>query len=88
MYKYKKTIVLIMALILSLLATGCNKEDASKTVDPDEVIEISYGHGFMPETPHHKAAVKFKEEVEEATNGRVKVTLFPLWTIRKCKRNV
>lgn len=66
-----------MALILSLLATGCNKEDASKTVDPDEVIEISYGHGFMPETPHHKAAVKFKEEVEEATNGRVKVTLFP-----------
>ena len=77
MYKHKKIIVLFMALILTLLAVGCNKESPETTSNPEDVIEISYGHGFMPETPHHKAAIKFKEEVEEATKGRVKVNLFP-----------
>lgn len=73
-------ILLVMVLILSLAVSGCKSKDASKGLDDngtEEVIEIGYGHGFMPETPHHKAAIKFKEEVEQATNGRVKVNLFP-----------
>ncbi|MDU5081691.1 TRAP transporter substrate-binding protein [uncultured Tissierella sp.] len=73
-------ILLVMVLILSLAISGCKSKDASKGLDDngaEEVIEIGYGHGFMPETPHHKAAIKFKEEVEQATNGKVKVNLFP-----------
>ena len=31
----------------------------------------------MPETPHHRSAVKFKEFVEERTHGRVEVDIFP-----------
>jgi C4-dicarboxylate-binding protein DctP len=31
----------------------------------------------MPETPHHRSALKFKEIVEQKTNGRVQVSIFP-----------
>lgn len=77
----KIALLLISVLILNIYLVGCSGGD-SKTSDnqqanSEKVIEINYGHGFMPETPHHKAALKFKEEVEAATNGRVKVNLFP-----------
>lgn len=73
MFKSRKlAIILVTVLLLSLVVSGCGSK-----VDSEKVIEIGYGHGFMPDTPHHKAAIKFKEEVEAATNGRVKINLFP-----------
>ncbi len=81
MFKSKNMLVLLVTvLLISSLLTGCGKTDApsnSGKVDDGKVIEIGYGHGFMPETPHHKAALKFKEEVEAATDGRVKINIFP-----------
>ncbi|SCX76473.1 TRAP transporter substrate-binding protein [Alkaliphilus peptidifermentans] len=82
MFKEKKIALgLVILLIVSIVSlSGCGKEDAgdASAVDQDEkVIEISYGHGFMPETPHHKAAIKFKEDVEAKSNNRIKVNLFP-----------
>ena len=81
MFKSRKlAMILVTVLLLSLVIGGCGSKDDSNTpVDGDsgQVIEIGYGHGFMPDTPHHRAAIKFKEEVEEATDGRVKVNLFP-----------
>lgn len=77
MLKKKKYLLLIMVMVaISVVSLGCSNESSS-TMDPDEVIEISYGHGFMPDTPHHESAIKFKEEVEEATDGRVIVNIFP-----------
>lgn len=84
----KKHISLILIVLLSLgLMYGCAKPASPEpagsegqtevTAAPGEVIEISYGHGFMPETPHHKAALKFKEEVEAKSNGQVIVNIFP-----------
>lgn len=72
--------LLVTVLLLSLVISGCGSKEVSDTpgkADSGKVIEIGYGHGFMPDTPHHKAAIKFKEEVEAATDGRVKVNLFP-----------
>ena len=72
--------ILVTVLLLSLVISGCGSKEVSDTpgkADSGKVIEIGYGHGFMPDTPHHKAAIKFKEEVEAATDGRVKVNLFP-----------
>lgn len=84
----KKYISLLFVALLSLgLMMGCsspaetetsgNEAPAESPAPTGEVIEISYGHGFMPETPHHKAAMKFKEEVEAKTNGQVIVNIFP-----------
>lgn len=79
MLKSKKmSLLLACVLLLSIIAVGCsNGAKESATGGTDKVIEISYGHGFMPDTPHHQSAIKFKEEVEKATDGRVKVTVFP-----------
>ncbi|WIV13019.1 TRAP transporter substrate-binding protein [Proteiniborus sp. MB09-C3] len=79
MLKLKKTsLLLVLMLLLSVIAIGCSNDSEGTDADTtDKVIEISYGHGFMPDTPHHKSAIKFKEEVEKATNGKVKVNVFP-----------
>jgi len=37
---------------------------------------VNFGHGFMPDSPHHRAALGFKEEVEKRTEGRVRVNIF------------
>lgn len=76
----KLSLLLILVLVLNVFLVACSNEDSSDNGGSDEiaeVIEINYGHGFMPETPHHKAAIKFKEEVEAETDGRVEVNLFP-----------
>ncbi|RXT06939.1 TRAP transporter substrate-binding protein [Ammoniphilus sp. CFH 90114] len=49
----------------------------SESPKVEESFEVSFGHGFMPETPHHQAALMFKEKVETKSNGRLKVTIFP-----------
>lgn len=77
MLKIRKIVTLtIITLTLGVILTGCSREDLRVNKDKD-VIEINYGHGFMPDTPHHKSALKFKEEVEEKTNGEVEVNVFP-----------
>lgn len=85
MFKNKKRLMLLITILaISLFAVGCGGNDNSgkdtgsgDNIDDGEVIEIGYGHAFMPDTPHHKAAIKFKEEVEEATDGRILINLFP-----------
>lgn len=79
MLKSKKlSLFIILVLLLNVIAVGCssNSQNTGGSNVSDEVIEISYGHGFMPNTPHHQSALMFKEEVEKATNGRVKVNVF------------
>lgn len=71
--KNKKFILLTsLSIILLITLTGC----MSGNKDSD-VMEINYGHGFMPDSPQDKSAVKFKEEVEEKTGGKIKVNIFP-----------
>lgn len=75
-----KYILGFVTLIFFLIFTAaCGSKDSGTSGDGAEgdVIEISYGHGFMPETPHHRAAEKFKEEVEEKTDGQVSVEIYP-----------
>ncbi len=80
MLKSKKiSLLLTFILLISVVVVVCSSGGSNvsgKNVS-EKVIEISYGHGFMPDTPHHQSALKFKEEVEKATDGRVKVNVFP-----------
>ena len=39
-------------------------------------FEAKFGHGFMPTSPHHEAALEFEKEVEEATKGGIDVAIF------------
>jgi len=42
-----------------------------------EQYVLKFGHDYMPDSPHNRAALKFKEIVEERTNGNVKVEVYP-----------
>lgn len=43
----------------------------------DDPIRITYGHGFMPNTPQARAADEFKKRVEKESEGSIWVDVFP-----------
>jgi C4-dicarboxylate-binding protein DctP len=51
-------------------------------------IIIKFSHVVANDTPKGKAGVRFKELAEKATNGRVKVELYPNSTLYKDKEEV
>lgn len=71
-FKNKSILILVFIISISTVLAGC-----SQTASTSDVLEINYGHGFMPDSPQDKSAVKFKEEVEEKSNGKIKVNIFP-----------
>lgn len=72
----KQVRLMIIALCVVSLTSGFLFAGAEGDT-AGESIEIAYGHGFMPETPQHKAAERFKELVEEESGGRIMVNIFP-----------
>ena len=73
MNKYNGTRVLIIAALV--VVAMCSQAFAAGV--QDQAMEIAYGHGFMPTTPQHLSAVKFKELVEEKSAGTITVNVFP-----------
>lgn len=74
----KKKRIKFMALVLGavLVTAGCANK-ALKGADEREVVHITFGHGQAEGHPYHKAALYFKEKVEERTDGRVIVDVQP-----------
>jgi tripartite ATP-independent transporter DctP family solute receptor len=65
-------------LVAIILAAACAAAGAVAAGAADaKPTEIAYGHGFMPTTPQHKSALRFKELVEQRSNGAIKVNVFP-----------
>jgi len=69
--KFSKLVLCVFLMIIMLILV-------SFTSNSQDVIKVSYGHGFMQETPHHQSALKFKELVEERTGGKIIVEIFPV----------
>lgn len=68
----------VLILSLSLVLTGCaGSKDASKDAAKDEKVVIKYTHGNGENDPHHLVALKFKELVEEYSEGKVEVRVYP-----------
>ena len=68
-------VVLVSCLLTGLFA-GCGKE---KKVDANgnPITVIRLAHDNNVNTPVHKAFLKFKEDVEKASNGSIEVMIFP-----------
>lgn len=83
--KKAKIALLVVTFIFAAILGGCgankkgnnDSKQSSGDTAKQQVIEITYGHGFMPETPQNKSALKFKELVEQRSNGRITVNVFP-----------
>ncbi len=69
----------LVGVALSLCLVGANAE---------EPIVIKFSHVVATDTPKGKAADHFSKLVEERTNGRVKVEIYPNSTLYKDKEEI
>ncbi len=76
------SILTLTMLFLGVLLLGQSGLAAAQQTKSGE---IAYGHGFMLETPHHQASLKFKEIVEQKSGGKLKVNLFPAGQLGSAK---
>lgn len=81
----KKIIVLLGAIVILLtislfnlqLTQQAKNENTSLMDNRPEVIQLKFGHHLPKESIANKAAIRFADEVEKKTNGKVKITVFP-----------
>jgi tripartite ATP-independent transporter DctP family solute receptor len=70
--------ILLAINLFNLQQTQQAKKETTFPIDnPPEVIELKFGHHLPKESIAHKAAIRFADEVEKKTNGKVKITVFP-----------
>lgn len=70
---------LIMVLVL-ILAAGCSSNTpagGSNDGGGQQKIVMKLGHDLLEDTPQHYGALEFKKMVEEKTDGRIEVQIFP-----------
>jgi len=79
----RKTVWLAIALTLvSLLLTACGQRVwDSEQIDPHQKIIIRFSHVVAEDTPKGLAAQRFADLVNERTQGRVEVEVFPKATL-------
>jgi TRAP-type transport system periplasmic protein len=79
-FKKALTLMCTLILLLSLVACGDSKESSTNTSSDsteNEVMEIKLGHVTNDQSAIHKGAVKFKELVEEKSEGTIKIEVIP-----------
>ncbi len=82
---------LLIALLVALtVLVGCSKEAPTTTTTqtaeakaPQTVYKIKVGHEFTTESPRHKALEVFEKYLEEQSQGRISVELFPAGVLGK-----
>ncbi|WP_175640437.1 TRAP transporter substrate-binding protein [Metabacillus schmidteae] len=81
----KKYLILMLTMILFLMVAACGNSEKVESGSNDkgdgsaefEEVEITFSHNQPIESPEHVGAEKFKQIVEEETDGKVKVNVFP-----------
>lgn len=68
--------IMICALMIPLLACGDTQAKAGNS-NAGDVYELKFAHVVRPTTPKGMAAERFKEIIEERSDGRIKVTIYP-----------
>jgi len=82
--KFKKLIALAMTacMAVSLAACGGSKESSSSTAaSADEAVSgealvLKAGHVLTEDSPYHEALVQWANEVNEQTEGRIKIDVY------------
>ncbi len=72
------TLVLALSLVLSLM-TGCatTSVNTSEEATAENPMVLTLAHGLSETHTVHIAMMEFAEKVEEGTNGRIQVKIFP-----------
>lgn len=80
----KKWLLVLPVLLLSIYAvvqwltpTEIVGNGSNKGSDPEKVIHLRFGHNLAEDTALHAAAQRFVEQVEQKSNGRIQIEVFP-----------
>lgn len=76
----KKSFVFLLTacIIFSLAACASSgSQQSSSSNANDEKIIIKFGHSQNESNNRHKAALKFKEQVDQKSNGKIEVQIYP-----------
>ncbi|HHZ03063.1 MAG TPA: DctP family TRAP transporter solute-binding subunit [Tissierellia bacterium] len=74
--KRKIALLLVIVLCLSIFA-GCSNDAKDASGGNETTYTIKAGHGTAETTALHKGFVEFKRLVEERSEGKIKVEIFP-----------
>ena len=77
MLKKKLAACIALTLMVSMVAGCSQSKKAENTNGEKKQIVMKIGHAMNIDTPRHKSYLKFKELVEQKTNGGIKVDIFP-----------
>ncbi|MEA4988637.1 MAG: TRAP transporter substrate-binding protein DctP, partial [Anaerovorax sp.] len=77
--KRKLSVVLVMILVLSCSLIGCGGKENAEPADSSDVSYLIRVAHVLPtdHATHITAEEVFKKEVEENSNGRIKVEVYP-----------
>lgn len=64
----------LLAVLTSFLICSCSGDDSG---NEQKSVTIKFAHWYATDHPQHTSIVKFKELVEERTNGAIQVQIFP-----------
>ncbi|UXH43345.1 DctP family TRAP transporter solute-binding subunit [Rossellomorea vietnamensis] len=70
-----KKYVALLTIIMMILVSGCSNKAKGNERSAEYVLRL--GHLQTETHPYHKGALKFKELVEERSNGRIQIDIFP-----------
>lgn len=82
----RKILLTVFAMIIILILAACgggNGNESEETSsendngDSGETVHIRFSHNQPIDSPEHTGAEKFKEVIEEKSNGQVTVEIFP-----------
>ncbi|MEW6622775.1 MAG: TRAP transporter substrate-binding protein [Bacillota bacterium] len=80
----KVVIVLLCILIFAFVLVGCGGtqkgaegDSSDKTQAPPQKIVLKFAHDHQVTSPFQKSAEKYKEIVEQRSNGQIEVQIYP-----------
>lgn len=85
MLKKRNIFIFMLIFILTVtFTTACSNNESDDASAPPEdtpedgkIYTLRYGHDHMPDSPFQASAEQFKEIVEEKSEGRIKVEIYP-----------
>lgn len=74
----KKIFFVFLSLVAVFLLVGCtDQEESNNGGGTEEVVHLTLGHNMNEAHTVHTALMSFVQKVEERTNGKIEITVFP-----------
>jgi TRAP-type transport system periplasmic protein len=80
MKQRRSFIISLLTMICLLVLSACGSSSTSSNSggsEKDEKLVLKLGHQAPEDSQYHRYALKFKELVEERTNGKVEIQIYP-----------